>query len=142
MRIRPAEQRDVIEFAALNRRFNGGAGRLEKHDDKFEKVLVAEDGGELVGFACVQFLRTACFDSPWAELTELFVDNANRRRGVGAALVSEVERLSWKRGCSELIMRTRANNREARALFEDCGYEEAQHVVYRKRSGGSADTAI
>jgi ribosomal protein S18 acetylase RimI-like enzyme len=120
-------------FAELNQRFNGSGGRLEHLNKGSERVLVAEVDGELVGFACVQINNSACSDSPWAELTELFVDEASRRRGVGAALVSEAERISWKSGCQELVLRTRTSNHQARALFESCGYEEAAHVVYRKR---------
>jgi len=123
MRVRPAEQRDTRKFSELNRRFNGCAGRFEERDERTEKVIVAEVEGELVGFACVQIVRSVCSDSPWAELTELFVDEASRRRGVGAALVSEAERISWKSGCSELVLRTRASNHDARTLFDNCGYE-------------------
>ena len=141
MRIRPAEQRDANEFAELNRRFNSGAARLEERDERSEQVVVAEVGGDLVGFACVQIIHSVCSESPWAELTELFVDEASRRRGLGAALVSEVERISRKAGCSELVLRTRASNRDARALFADCGYEEAPHIVYRKRASRFVDEA-
>ena len=134
MRIRLAEQRDSKRFSELNRRFNGCAGRLEEHDERTEKVIVAEVDEELVGFACVHIIRSVCSDSPSAELTEFFVDEASRRRGVGAALVSEAERISWESRCSELVLRTRASNHEARALFEHCGYEKAQHATYRKRA--------
>ena len=139
MRIRRAEQRDASEFADLSLRFNGEAGRLEALDEQSEHVLVAEVDSALVGFACVQICRSVCSDSPWAELTELFVDNASRRQGIGAALVSEVERISWKCGCSELVLRTRVTNSEARALFEGCGYQEAPHVIYRKLSAETVD---
>lgn len=134
MRIRPAEQGDARQFSELNRRFNGCAGRLGEHDERSEKVIVAEIEGELVGFACVRIVRSVCSDSPSAELTELFVDEASRRRGVGAALASEAERIAWKSGCGELVLRTRSNNLEARALFDRCGYEEARHATYRKRA--------
>jgi len=137
MRIRPAEQRDIGEFSELNRRFNGSAGRLEDRDERSETVIVAEVEGELVGFACVHIVRSVCSNSPSAELTELFVDEASRRRGVGVALVSEAERISWKSGSTELVLRTRASNLEARALFDHCGYEEAQHATYRKRASRS-----
>ena len=136
MRIRLAEQRDTRNFSELNRRFNGCAGRLEERDERTEKVIVAEVEGELVGFACVQIVRSVCSDSPSAELTELFVDEASRRRGVGAALVSEAERVSWKSRCSELVLRTKASNHDARAFFDRCGYDEAQHTIYRKRVSG------
>ena len=134
MRIRPAEQSDTKKFSELNRRFNGCAGRLEERNERSERVIVAEVEGELVGFACIQIIHSVCSDCPWAELTELFVDKASRRRGVGAALVSAAERISWKSSCNELVLRTRADNLEARALFDHCGYEQAQHAIYRKRA--------
>jgi GNAT superfamily N-acetyltransferase len=139
MRIRPAEQGDSRRFSELNRRFNGSDARLDERDDRSERVIVAEVGGTLVGFACVRIHRSVCCDSPSAELTELFVEAECRRRGVGAALVSEAERISWKSGCSELVLRTKAGNLAARALFDRCGYEDARHTTYRKRASSEGD---
>jgi GNAT superfamily N-acetyltransferase len=133
-RIRAAELRDAEEFSRLNRRFNGCAARLEALDQRTEKVIVAEVEGELVGFACLQIIRSVCSDAPSAELTELFVDEGSRRLGVGAALVAEVERIAWMSECSELVLRTRVGNHQSRAFFDSCGYEVARHSVYRKRA--------
>lgn len=133
LRIRPAGQGDAPQFSELNRRFNNCPGRLADRDERTETVIVAEIEGALVGFACVRILRSVCSDAPSAELTELFVDETARRRGVGAALVAEAERVSCKNGCSELLLRTRTDNHGARALFDRCGFEDAQHTTYRKR---------
>jgi len=138
MRIRPAQQGDATQFAKLNQQFNGCSGPFGDLAGASERVLVAESGGQLVGFACVQINQSVCSESPRAELTELFVDTAMRRRGVGAALVSEAERFAWNSGCSELVLRTKADNREARALFTGCGFRVAEHVVFRKRESGCA----
>ena len=138
MRIRPAELRDARQFSELNQRFNGCTAQLENRDERAETIIVAEVDGCLVGFACVQIIRTVCADFPWAEMTELFVDEPNRRHGIGAALVSEAERIAWECKCSELVLRTRTDNREARSFFERCGYDNAPHSVFRKRGGGAA----
>ncbi len=143
MRIRPAERRDAARLAELNRMFNGADGLSDRFVEEQERVLLAEIDGEIVGFAFVQVNRSVCYASPWAELTELFVDGASRRCGVGAELVADAERLAWQEGCHELVLRTNANNREARALFANCGFEEAEHVVLRKqRPESGTGTAI
>ncbi len=57
-----------------------------------ETLLAAERGGRVVGFAGLRR----------AELTALFVRPSAARRGVGAALVSAVERLARRRGVRRL----------------------------------------
>ena len=94
---------------------------------------MAQVAREIVGFACIQVNRSICYPAPWAEVTELFVQETSRRSGVGKALVAEAERVAWAEGCSEVLLRTRASNREARALFAGCGFDEVEHICLRKR---------
>ncbi len=132
MQIRLAQREQAAQLAELNRQFNGVVQMSGVPVEGPERVLVADLAGEIVGFACVQVIRSMCYAAPWAELTELFVASASRRCGVGAALVAEAERCAWQEGCSELVLRANVNNGEARALFAKRGFAEAKDMVLRK----------
>ncbi len=138
MRIREAETRDAKRLRELNQQFNGVSGVFGIGSAGGERVLVAEVADEIVGFACMQIMRSVCYSTPWAELTELYVEEHGRRCGVGRALVAEAERVAWDAGCSEMLLRTHATNREARALFADRGFGEANHICLRKRRPSTA----
>lgn len=57
-----------------------------------------------------------------AEIVELYVRGAYRRRGVGRALMAEAERRLRSRGCDWVRLEVLAPNRVARALYADLGY--------------------
>jgi hypothetical protein len=77
IQIRNATEGDAQLLAELNQAFNGvnrpsdQIRRVLQTSGSTETVLVAEESGTLVGFACFQTLRSVCYDSPWAEITEL-----------------------------------------------------------------------
>ena len=76
-----------------------------------EWTIVAHDAGDLLGYAAV----TA------AHLENLYVDPAAQGRGVGAALLAEVEARVRAR-FDELTLRCLLANRDARRLYERSGY--------------------
>ncbi|MEO5898030.1 MAG: GNAT family N-acetyltransferase, partial [Vicinamibacterales bacterium] len=68
------------------------------------EVLVAVNGfGELIGFAELSIRRYAegCVTDRVAFLEGWYVDEAHRRKGVGAALVAAAEAWARKQGCTE-----------------------------------------
>ena len=59
------------------------------------------------------------------ELTELFVQEAYRHRGIGRALVAHAERLACEGGATELFVLTGFfTNHEAQSLYHAMGYED------------------
>ncbi|HZF97934.1 MAG TPA: aminoglycoside 6'-N-acetyltransferase [Pseudoxanthomonas sp.] len=102
--------------------------------------LASTAGGEAVGFAEAS-LR---FDyvngtetSPVGFLEGWYVAPAYRRRGIGRALVAEVERWARLKRCSELASDALIGNTDSHRAHEACGLQETERVVYfRKRLGG------
>lgn len=90
-----------------------------------ETVLLAEVEGRAVGFASLRLVPYLSDDLPHAELTELYVDPAFRRRGIGRALLERVEALAVKRGAAELVLLTGRNNHEAQAFYRALGFRDA-----------------
>ena len=143
--IREARPSDAEVLAALNKEFNGvvrGAGQLRESlatSGSRETVLVAEDAGMVVGFACLQIHHSVCYDAPWTEITELYVTPDSRGRGVGRALVRELDIRARAMGASELVVRTSIGNEAAKAVFRHAGLNTASHVVFRRSYAAEAD---
>ncbi|QNP72973.1 GNAT family N-acetyltransferase [Streptomyces roseirectus] len=86
-------------------------------------LLVARYEGEAAGTAGVRLL-----DADTAELTRVFLLPALRGRGGAALLVSEAEHAARELGATRMILDTRSDLTEARALYARLGYTEtARH---------------
>ena len=136
--VREATEADAQVLSELNNEFNGVRRSAEEIRQQMrapgsgETVLVAEELGATIGFLCFQVLRSFCYDSPWMELTELYVVPPRRGRGAGRALLEEAARRAEAAGASELVLRTNASNAAAQHLFARGGFETAPHIVYRR----------
>lgn len=71
--------------------------------------------------------------SPVAFLEGLFVRPTMRHKGIGRALVAEVERWALSEGCTELASDSLLENVAAHAAHRALGFEETERVVYFRR---------
>ena len=83
-------------------------------------VFVADDNGEVVGFAAANMLEEPRHDLD-AELSAVYVRRDRQHTGVGRRLVSAVARAQRGHGASGLIAWTLAGNKAARAFLEALG---------------------
>lgn len=115
VRIRPAERADVplildliralAEYERAPDKAIGTAEALEEHvfgERPAAEVLIAETGGEAVGFALffTTFSTWLCRPGLWLE--DLFVLPAHRAAGVGRALLERLAQLAIERGCARM----------------------------------------
>jgi ribosomal protein S18 acetylase RimI-like enzyme len=96
------------------------------------RVMVADTGGDIVGFVCV--VASTRGDSPddpatyaWAH--DIFVKPAHRRQGVATALMAEAESFVRSRGARELRLGVLDRNADARALYRGLGFREYVRVL-------------
>ncbi|GHH84427.1 N-acetyltransferase [Streptomyces sulfonofaciens] len=82
-------------------------------------LLVARYGGAPAGTAGVRLL-----DAATAELKRVFVRKELRGRGGGAALLAAAEEAARELGAGRLVLDTRHDLTEARALYARYGYRE------------------
>jgi len=82
-------------------------------------LVVALDGAEPVGCGGVRFLPDGI-----AELTRVHVVAPTRRRGIGAAVVRELEARAREAGRTLVRLDTRDDSVEARAMYARLGYRE------------------
>ena len=92
-----------------------------------ELFLVGELDGTLV--AAVM----AGYDGHRGWLNYLAVEPDLQRRGLGSALVAEVERRLQARGCPKVNLQIRSENAEVIAFYAELGYREDAVISMGKR---------
>ena len=97
--------------------------RLERlQADPNARALVADAGDGPIGLATVHLRHTLNHEAPIAQLTLLVVDESQRTRGVGRALVEAAERWAHSRGCHRIVVTTALQRADAHAFYERIGY--------------------
>ncbi len=94
-----------------------------------ELFLVAELDGGVAGTAM------GGYDGHRAWVYYVVVSSGARRRGVGTALMREVERLLEGLGAGKLNLQVRAGSDEAVAFYRSLGYSVEDRVSMGKRLG-------
>ena len=146
--IRSGEPADVPVIAELIR----GLARYEKLDDqvsmteeklaqalfgerRYAETLLAEDGGEAVGFALFFHNFSTFLAKPGIYLEDLFVSPEHRGKGIGRLLLERLARLAVDRGCGRLEWAVLDWNVEAIRFYERLGARpNSDWVVYRLTS--------
>lgn len=95
-------------------------------------MLVAEDDGEIAGFATWVSHPSTWTPTPDLYLEDLFVAEDHRGTGAGRAMIDGLIALGRDRGWSRLYWMTDAANVRARALYDSYAPTDG-HVRYRLR---------
>jgi GNAT superfamily N-acetyltransferase len=80
--------------------------------------IVAEVDGQVVGFAHYIFRPSTWDKNDFCYLEDLFVDPSMRTKGVGRALIKELEGIALARGAKRLYWTTAPDNETARRLYD------------------------
>jgi GNAT superfamily N-acetyltransferase len=96
--------------------------------DPNQHLLVAEADGRIVGtvhlIVVPHFSRTC---KPSGLLESMVVDEAYRRKGVGAALLREVQRLALEAGCYKLALSSNLARRGAHRFYSRLGWKRTHY---------------
>ena len=90
--------------------------------DPNARALVADAGDGPIGLATVHLRHTINHEAPIAQLTLLVVDESQRTRGVGRALVEAAEQWAHAQGCHRIVVTTALQRADAHAFYERIGY--------------------
>lgn len=127
--------RGLAEYEQLAHHVTLEEDRLREHlfgPRPFAEVLLAEEAGEVVGFALF-FHNYATFRAqPGIYLEDLFVKPAHRGKGHGKALLLALARLAVARGCDRVDWIVLDWNEAALAFYRALGAEPMDDwTVYR-----------
>lgn len=100
-----------------------------------DTVLLALLDRRSAGFASLRAIPQIETDRPHAELSDLFVAEAYRRRGVGRSLMGFAERLARQRGCVRMLLTAGVDNPGARAFYRYLGYVKFGVTMHRDLEG-------
>ncbi len=146
-RVRAARATDLAALLAMMKPFNeneripwrpkpvGAALRRLLSDRRLGVVLVAEgERGALAGYVVATFGYDLEFAGRDAFVTELFVRAAQRRSGLGKALLEAVTSRAFAAGAGAVHLLVRPENREARALYERHAFELVPRLIMTRKT--------
>jgi len=99
-------------------------GRIERmHSRPGTTVLVAEQGGRVVGVVTMHLFQALHSAEPTAWLTTVVVDEMERGKGVGAALVQFAEAWARDRGAQRISLTSALRREAAHEFYKAHDYE-------------------
>jgi GNAT superfamily N-acetyltransferase len=131
---RPDDWPDVAELLAqLGRPDVRATGEEAAARQVFERyleradavILVAEDGGKVVGLLDMEYRVRLNFTTPQAWIPDMVVAEDSRSGGVGRALMARAEELARARGCWGMALESAAWRERAHAFYLREGWTDA-----------------
>lgn len=138
--IQLATYKDALEIALLSKtEIEYGLGWRWTEEkvkgrirDKTTNVVVAREGGILVGFGIMQYRNDN------ANLDLMAVKLEYRRKGVGTKIVKWLEEVAKTAGTFKVYVQTRDQNQEAQIFYSSLGYRLLDKVpgYYQQKEDG------
>ena len=131
---------DAEQLELLNNEFNGkGETSLDNirnsllHNNQ-EFVVVEQIDGKLVGFVCVQLKKSFCYDEYMVEITEVYVKEKYRKKGVAKNMIVFAEEYCKKNYLFHKIeILTGKENAVAQIVYDQLGYKDDSEIHLAKR---------
>lgn len=99
---------------------------LKMMEDPEQDVLVAEENGQLLGFAMVEYIKREETNSIYAvheaHIVEIGVDETSQGKGIGTALIQAVKDAAKVRGCRSVQLDVWEFNKSALRFYEKLGF--------------------
>lgn len=99
---------------------------LKMMEDPEQDVLVAEENGQLLGFAMVEYIKREETNSMYAvheaHIVEIGVDETSQGKGIGTALIQAVKDAAKVRGCRSVQLDVWEFNKSALRFYEKLGF--------------------
>lgn len=141
MYVRNMELEDIEALAGLYRLFWNEPSNIFKMREQFLKLKetgmhiflsAIEDGnltGSVMGVVCEEIYGEC---RPFLVVENMVVDRSSRRKGVGNALLSELERQAKEKNCTQMILVTEADRQDACGFYEAYGFQQ-NNKGYKKK---------
>ncbi len=133
-----ATAEDAHVIAKLNLLFNEvdespeAIAACMKKTSCVETVILAKVAEEAVGFALVRVVPSVLYATSHAELTELYVMEEYRQRGIAGDLIAFANQVAAQKGARSILVQTGEDNAPALTLYKKHGYEEYDLTLRKK----------
>ncbi len=139
--IRKLKEADLQALEKLYRQFWNEESDIETMKNKYQEIkndsrylllaAVFEDKvvGSIFGVMCEE-LYGHC--RPFLVMEDLIVDENYRGKGIGKALLREIEETGKKLKCSQILFVTETGRKEAISFYEKAGYSSETHIGFKK----------
>ncbi len=151
----PALRACFIELQAWERQFEPAlpepeaaaqvylAGMLESCAETSGCVFVADAAGNVIGFVCVLGKVVPTADEslePYADVSDLVVLAAERRRGVGESLMAQAEAFAHGIGVRRIKVGVLVRNLGTHAFYRRCGFRDYSVQLVKRCRPANAST--
>ncbi|MHA7584219.1 GNAT family N-acetyltransferase [Paenibacillus vandeheii] len=137
MVIRWANANDAEDLLKLNDAFNGVGTSVDEVKDSLalsdELIALAVINDQAVGFACAQYFKSFCYRGFQGEITEMYITQVARRRGLATLLISFIEDELRARGVTNMKILTGQRNEMAIKTYEKSNYARTEEVLLQKK---------
>jgi GNAT superfamily N-acetyltransferase len=127
---------ELAEYERLRSQFSGSVADLRRHlfgEPRYAQTLLAEWDGKAAAFALYFFNYSTFLCRPGLYLEDLYVRPALRGRGIGSALLRELERCARELGCGRLEWAVLDWNQSAIDFYREFGARAHEGwTLYRK----------
>jgi ribosomal protein S18 acetylase RimI-like enzyme len=101
---------------------------LSRHPSKL--VLLATCKNEYAGLSNC-FINFGTFAAkPYINIHDIIVRGNYRGQGIGRRLIEEIIRRARELDCSKITLEVRDDNKNAQALYANCGFKESSPVMH------------
>lgn len=99
--------------------------------DPRQQLLLAEVDGHASGLVALDIRYSLTRGADQARITALVVDRDHARRGIGRALLREVEAIGRRLHVTRIEVTSNMRRDEAHAFYRDCGYAEGSRHFFK-----------
>jgi GNAT superfamily N-acetyltransferase len=135
--VRWANENDAEELLKLNDAFNGVGTTMEEVKESLavsnELIALAVIDRQVIGFACAQFFKSFCYRGLQGEITEMYIAEAFRRRGLATLLIAFIEEGLRERGVTSIKILTGQRNEMAIKTYLKSNYARTEEVLLQKK---------
>jgi len=119
-------------------RVNGRSHRRSRLSKENTVTYLARREGNLAGYVSAEHTTPPPIFQQTREchVSELFVRESARGRGIGTKLLETVERWAVEHNCTLTKLNVDSGNEPARALYEQAGYEVRRHEMRKRLDDG------
>ncbi|GAA5513412.1 hypothetical protein Dcar01_02147 [Deinococcus carri] len=118
--------------ATVSERHRAAWAALARQD--ITRILVAENGGEVVGTLALSIIPNLTRDArPYALIENVVTCEERRGQGIGRRLLEEAERLARDREAYKLMLMSGNVRGEAHAFYRRCGFNGETKTAFEKR---------